>query len=281
MIQISRLSNTDWGRRIALLEGKVGITLFERTTRGAIPTEYGNIFLEVARRIITDVDNLKTTARSIQYGEVGRIVVGFSNSLSAGHLRNILGDFLERFPDVQLDGVEAGSERLLAGIQSRIIDIAVHSSDIKDNGISKRSLWSEKLMLALPDGHPLLDAETIHWTDLHREVFVLPSRSSGPVIADLLYMRMAGHGYQANIISQETGHDHILGMVPFGKFITLIGESALGAARQGLVYREISDLGGHAHVDISAYWRKDNDNPALKRFFTLVNERYPEAAGLA
>src|SRR5690606_33617506 len=85
-------------RRIALLEGQLGITLFERTTRGAIPTEYGDTFLEVARRIITDVDNLKTTARSIQYGEVGRIVVGFSNSLSAGHLRNMLGDFLDRFP---------------------------------------------------------------------------------------------------------------------------------------------------------------------------------------
>ncbi|HEY9090236.1 LysR family transcriptional regulator [Parasphingorhabdus sp.] len=267
-------------KRIALLEGQLGITLFERTTRGAIPTETGNTFLEVARRIITDVDNLKTTARSVQYGEVGRMVIGFSSSLSTGHLHVLLGDYLNRFPDLQLDGVEAGTERLLSGIQSRIIDIAIHAGEISDIGISKRSLWSEKLMLALPENHPLLETENIHWTDLQQEIFVLPSRYSGSVIADLLDGRMAVHGYKANIITQETGHDNILGMVPFGKFITLVGESALGAARPRLAYREISELGGHAHLDISAYWRDDNENPALKRFFKLINERYPEAVGL-
>src|SRR5690554_3744042 len=230
-------------RRIALIEGHLGITLFERTTRGAIPTETGNTFLEVARRIITDVDNLQTTARSVQYGEVGRMVIGFSSSLSNGHLHVLLGDYLNRFPDLQLDGVEAGTERLLSGIQSRIIDIAIHAGEITDNGISKRSLWSEKLMLAMPDQHPLLELETIHWTDLHREVFVLPGLNSGPAITDLLYRRMAGQGYNANIITQETGYDNILGMIPLGKFITLVGESALGAARPGLAYREISEIG--------------------------------------
>lgn len=268
-------------KRIALLEGHLGITLFERTTRGAIPTETGNTFLEVARRIITDVDNLKTTAQSIQYGEVGRIVVGFSSSLSTGHLRLMLGNFLDRSPDLQLDAVETGTEGLLSGIQSRIIDIAIHCAEIAGSGISKRSLWSEKLMLALPDNHPLLEIGNIHWTDLQRELFVLPSRYNGPIIAGLLEGRMAGHGYKANIITQEIGHDNILSMVSFGKFVTLVSESALGVACPGLTYREISDLGGHAHLDIAAYWRDDNKNPALMRFLKLIDERYPEAAGLA
>ena len=259
-------------KRIALLEGQLGITIFERTTRGALPTEYGINFLEVARRILTDVDNLRTTARSVQYGEVGRIVVGFSFSLSVGHLRGIFGDFLDRFPDIQLDGVEVGTDRMLSGIQSSIVDIAIHGASISDHGISKRSLWSEKLMIAIPENHPLADAEDIHWTDLRREVFVLPSQCGGPVIADLLKTRMAGHGYKANIIAQETAHENILGMVAFGKFITIVGESVLGVTRPGLVYREISENGGHANLDIAAYWRKDN--PALKHFFALIDGRY-------
>jgi DNA-binding transcriptional LysR family regulator len=162
-------------KSIAALEEQLGIKLFERTTRGAIPHESGKAFLEIARRILTEIDNLKTTARAVEYGEMGKIVVGFSTSLSVGNLKMALGDFLNRFPEVQLDGVEANAERLLGGLQTKIIDIAIHAGELIDVGISERPLWSERLMLALPEGHAVIDSEIIHWTDLRREVFVLPS----------------------------------------------------------------------------------------------------------
>ena len=262
-------------KRIATLEEQLGVKLFDRSTRGAIPLESGKAFLEVARRILTEVDNLKTTARAVEYGEMGKIVVGFSTSLSAGNLKMALGDFLDRFPDVQLDGVETNAERMLGGLQTRIIDVAIHAGDLTDSGISKRALWTERLMLALPEGHPLMDAETIHWTDLRREVFVLPSQCGGPVIANLLSNRLAAHGYKAGILLQETAQENILGMVTLGKFISIVGESALGITRPGLVFREINEPNGLARLDYSAFWRADNDNPALKRFFKLIDERYP------
>ncbi len=178
---------------IAALEEQLGVKLFERTTRGANALESGKVFLEIARRILTEIDNLKTTARAVEYGERGKIVVGFSTSLSAGNLKMALGDFLDRFPDVQLDGVETNAERMLGGLQTRIIDVAIHAGDLADVGVSKRPLWSERLMLALPDGHTLITSEVIHWTDLRREVFVLPSQCGGPVIANLLSNRLAAH----------------------------------------------------------------------------------------
>ena len=264
-------------KRVSLLEGSLGIVLFDRSTRGAVPTEAGAAFLEVARRIIIDVDNLRTTARSVQYGEIGRVVVGFSNSLSIGNLRSLLGEFLERFSDVQLDGVEIGSERLLSGLHSRIIDIVIHSADLAGDGVTSRSLWSERLMIALPQNHDLASQEKIYWTDLRREVFILPSKFGGPVLTDTITRRFSGHDLRANIISQDTNHENIIAMVPFGKFLTIIGESALGFQRSDLVFREIEEPGGHAHLDYAAYWREDNENPALKRFFTLLDERYPAA----
>ncbi|WP_430414064.1 LysR family transcriptional regulator [Parasphingorhabdus sp.] len=272
---LMNIKQSTLSRKITLMEQRLGVTLFERTTRGAVPTETGKAFLAVARRIVTDVDNLKTTARAVHYGEIGRLVVGFSSSLSAGNLHMALGDYLDRYPGVQLDGVEAGCEKLLSGLQSRIIDVAIHGCSLSESGISKRSLWSERLMVALPTEHPLAQAETIFWTDLRKEVFVLPTLCTGTVIGEILANRLSGIGYTPNIILQETGHENILGMVPFGKFITIIGESALGVTRPGLVFREISEPTGQARLDISAYWRKDNDNPALQRFFKLIDERYP------
>ena len=59
-------------KSIAALEEQLGVRLFERTTRGAITLESGKVFLEIARRILTEVDNLKTTARAVEYGEMGK-----------------------------------------------------------------------------------------------------------------------------------------------------------------------------------------------------------------
>lgn len=68
-------------RSVLQLEDRLGIKLFERTTRGAEPTETGKVFLETARRIITDLENLQTTARAVSYGEQGRFAVGYCSSL--------------------------------------------------------------------------------------------------------------------------------------------------------------------------------------------------------
>src|SRR3546814_5101462 len=96
--------------RVTQLEDKLGIKLFTRSTRGAEPTEMGQVFLESARRIITDIDNLQTTARAVSYGEKGRLAVGYSSSLMAGNLKKTFYEYLTRFPDVQFRSEEHTSE---------------------------------------------------------------------------------------------------------------------------------------------------------------------------
>lgn len=112
-------------RCVMQLENRLGVKLFERTTRGAKVTENGRVFIEQARRIVTDIENLQTTARNVSYGLQGRIAVGYCSPLISGNLKLTFSDYLTRFPDVQFDGVEAGPERLLNGLLSRTIDVAV------------------------------------------------------------------------------------------------------------------------------------------------------------
>lgn len=162
-------------RRVLALEDRLGVKLFERSTRGAEPTENGKVFIEQARRIVTDVDNLQTTARNVSYGLQGRIAVGYCSPIMSGNLKLAFSDYLTRFPDVQFDGVEAGPEKLLHGLQSRTIDVAVAPIGLEEAGLKSRSLWSEKLFVVLGDGSHLVQQERIYWQDLRREVFVVPS----------------------------------------------------------------------------------------------------------
>ena len=262
-------------QRVTQLEDQLGIKLFTRSTRGAEPTEMGKVFIETARRIIKDIDNLQTTARAVSYGEQGRLAVGYSSSLMAGNLKQTFADYLTRFPDVQFDGVEAGPEKLMHSLQSRTIDVAVAPTGMEESGVRSRQVWSDRLMVTLLDGHRLLENDRIYWTDLRREVFVVPSGGIGPIVANLLAARLTEQGYRPNIITQDTSLESVLSIVSVGRFITVVTEASQGVTWPDLNFREIHDQNGTARLEFSVYWRDDNENPALQRFFTLINERYP------
>ena len=112
-------------RRVQQLELHLNVKMFERSTRGAELTEHGRVCVELARRIITDVDNLHTIARNVSYGLHGRITVGFCTSLMSGNLKLAISDYLTKFPDVQFDGEEAGPDDLLHGLHLGTLDLAV------------------------------------------------------------------------------------------------------------------------------------------------------------
>lgn len=269
------VKQTTLSRRVAVLENRLGIKLFNRITRGAIATEQGKAFLSVARRILTDIDNLQITARAVSYGEEGRICVGFCASLMTGNMRATIAEYMRRHPDIQFDGIEGDPEKLFNDLRARIVDVALIPNGLDDVGLSRRSAWSERLLVALPTQHPLLQSDRIHWSDLRSEVFVLPSQAIGSALSDVLKRRMTEQGYRANLIMQDTSLESVLSTVPLGRYITIATEASLGVTWPELEFREIMDQGGPARLDYAFYWREDNDNPALNRFFKLISERYP------
>ncbi|MFM9852152.1 MAG: LysR family transcriptional regulator [Sphingomonadaceae bacterium] len=262
-------------KRVLDLERRLGITLFERSTRGAVPTKAAAEFLARAKRVVSEIDDLQLTARAVRCGESGKLVVGFATSLSTGNLRRIISDFLVRVPEVEFKAIEASSAQLRQGVERQDIDVVIVAANISGDGIQRRPLWGERIMVAMPDDHRLAKSDRIYWTDLRQEVFVLPSQFPGPDMADLLIARLAEPGRRPHIIEQDVSMENILSMASLGKFVTLTSETALGISRPGVILQDIHDLTGQARVDVAAYWRAENDNPALRRFFELIQELYP------
>lgn len=177
-------------RRVTDLEHSLGLKLFERTTRGAQPTINGSAFIEQARRLVTDADNLQTTARNVSYGIHGRLAIGYCSPLLSGNLKLAFAEYLSKFPDVQFNGIEAAPEKLLQGLQSRTIDVAIAPIGLDDTCVSSRPLWSERLFVVLLEDHRLLNQERIYWHDLRREVLVVPSNGLGPITGSLISARL-------------------------------------------------------------------------------------------
>ncbi len=176
---------------------------------------------------------------------------------------------------MQFDGVEAGPEKLLHSLQSRMIDVAVAPAGLEDSGVLSRPLWSERLMVVLLGDNRLTGNERIYWQDLRREVFVVPSGGLGPILGNLLSARLTEQGYRPNIIYQDTSLESVLAMITAKRFVTIATEASQGVTWPDLHFREIYDPNGPARLEYALYWREENENPALKRFFKLIEERYP------
>ncbi|MEA3390394.1 LysR family transcriptional regulator [Sphingopyxis indica] len=272
-----RIKQATLSRNVLLLEHRLGVKLFERRTRGAIVTPEGLPIIATARRILTDVECLQTRARAMRNGDAGELTIGFCSSLTAGDLRFAIVEFQRRFPDVRLNGVERDRGFLHHALHAGMIDLAVVTGDLGDPGVKRRPLWSERVLVALPDEHPLIDAERIYWHDLRRQTFVLGTQDPGPDLMRLLQARLAEPGYQPDVEIQDVSRENVLAMVSAGWFLTLVSESALGVNHPGIIFREVHEPTGQARIDYGCYWRTDDTSPALRRFLGLIRERYPDA----
>src|SRR5207248_2984319 len=96
-------------------------------------------------------------------------------------------------------------------------------------GSRAMSLWSERIMAVLPDGHPLAVSETLHWTDLQNETVLLSQCDPGPELQDLLVAKLASPGIRLKIARQDLSCGSIKSLVAAGFGVTLMTEASLGA----------------------------------------------------
>ncbi len=257
-------------KRIRELEGKLGVLLFERSTGGAELTPIGEEFVVPARRVLAELEAMESRAKAGQRGDTGRLEIGFYTSLSTGALRDIVLTFANGHPDVEVDIVEGTRASLMARLDRGAIDIVVALGEPIYTDYSHMSLWSERIMVALPKEHPLATRDFVYWTDLKNERFLMSQRDPGPEIQDVLINKLSSPGDRPLIKPINANCEDILSVVDGNRGITLTCESSTGNILPGVIFREVRDGNGSTRVGYVAYWRHNNDNPTLKQFLSLL-----------
>jgi DNA-binding transcriptional LysR family regulator len=262
-------------RSIRQLEHLIGVVIFDRSSGGVKPTSAGRSVLRMARTILEEFETLIATARSVRNGETGRLAIGFCTSLSAGNLRASLLDFRQRFPQIELATVERRRTRLATGLRNGVLDVLIVTGSMPLPNSKTQALWSERVLVVLPEDHPLTAQEVVYWTDLREETIILSEYDPGREIEDLLVSKLVSPDDRPKIERHDISRGVVKSLVTMKMGISLVLESDIGANFSGLMYRELRDGAGPSRLGYSAYWQGDNENPALEAFLKLLSERYP------
>ena len=179
-------------RRLRDLELRVGVLLFERTNGGTRPTNAGLDFLEFAHRILGDTDNALRTLRGRSRGESGRLTIGVYASLATGNLHATLVDYHRRFPGVDIHLVDGPHARLICALDRNDVDVAIMTNWRSDWHDRDLPLWTERVIVALPEQHPLIERDAVNWHSLANERLLFPRNGPGPELEGLFATKING-----------------------------------------------------------------------------------------
>ncbi|WGR73791.1 MULTISPECIES: LysR family transcriptional regulator [unclassified Bradyrhizobium] len=262
-------------RAISYLEHSIGSPLFARSSSGVSLTPAGQNVLQTARMILEQIDALFIAAKFNSRREGGYLSVGFLTSISAGNLRATLLDFKRRYPEVELAMLERSRTRLTTALRNGTLDVLIVTGEIPSLNGKIQPLWTERILVSLPKDHPLAARNVVYWTDLRNENVLLDQNEMGRELEALLMSKLVSSEERPRIERHNVSRSTIKNLVSMGFGISLVMESEIGATLTSVVYRELRDGAGPSRIDFSAYWRADNENPALGRFLKLLAERYP------
>jgi DNA-binding transcriptional LysR family regulator len=273
--EASLVKQSTLSRSIRQLEHSLGVNIFERSSGGVRPTSVGRNFLRMTRCILEQMEALVATTQANQRGDAGRLAIGFCTSLTAENLRASFLDFRQRFPNVEILTVERSRAHLAIALRNSVLDILVVAGDRPTFDCKVIPLWSERILVVLPQDHPLAPREIIHWTDLQDQTVLLSKYDPGGELEHLMNAKLVATSYRPRIERHDVSRGVIKSLISMGLGIGLVLESDTGANFSGLVYRDLRDGTGPSRIEFSAAWRADNENPAMESFLKLLGEREP------
>ncbi len=160
-------------QQIRVLEKQVGTPLFERLGRSVRLTASGEALRQRALDILQQVAAAESSLANLQEGVRGRLRIGVIPTIMPYWIAPRIGDFLKRFPELDLQLTEETTPRLVEQLQSGDLDIAVARLPVRNPDIVCSELFREPLFLAVPLNHPFARKRSVDLHDLSRERLLL------------------------------------------------------------------------------------------------------------
>jgi DNA-binding transcriptional LysR family regulator len=249
--------------QIAAIEHHYGVRLFDRRRSGARPSELGWDYIRSADRILCEFEQMEERLKSGAAGTYGTISVGYYKSIANGALRAAFRTMIRSYPDIRIVPVVASLDDLARVVRTGALDLAVLATEGGGyDELKLLPLWSDRVMVALPEHHPLAERPHLFWTDLLGEKFLFSRHDPGPDLADMLTGKLASPGRRPDITIMQVNREDVLNFVGMGAGVSLQCESAI-LPGIGVAFREVREGTMASRVGYSACWREDNDNPAL------------------
>lgn len=261
-------------RQIQQLEEMLGVQLFERDSRPLKLTDTGRFFYQHAVQLLAQTAELESMTRRV--GKIERsLSVGFVGSTLYGMLPKIIRRYRQENGEVELSLVEMSTMDQIKALKEGRIDVGFGRIRLEDPSIRRVVLREERLIVALPLGHPLIDArETLSLRELVNETIIIFPKHPRPSYADQVLAAFHDRALEPQHLYEARELQIALGLVAAGEGISIVPSSVYGLKRDDVAYKDLDDAKLVSPIIMST--RMLDESEDVRRMLELIYVLYKE-----
>lgn len=158
---------------IRKLEDELGVQLFERGGSEVSVTAIGEQIVEQAQHVLEQSNAIREIAAQGRDQLAGPLRVGVIYTIGPYLLPLLVRQMITDTPQMPLLLQENFTQKLLELLRQGDIDVAIMADPFPDAGLVTQGLYDEPFLVAVPQGHPWADRESVSAEALKEETMLL------------------------------------------------------------------------------------------------------------
>jgi DNA-binding transcriptional LysR family regulator len=216
-------------RAISDMEHTLGVSLFDRSSRGVEPTPYGCALI---KRGVAVFDELRLGMREIEFIKdptIGEVHIGATSTIAeVGIVAAVIDHMSQKYPRVSFHVVEATPDRLFHELRERNLDLIILLTfdPLASNDIVSEILYEDRMVVVAAANNPWTGRCRIELADLVNEHWTLPE--PGHPVTSIVARACRAIGCEGPRVTATAAPGRIRDtLLATGRFLTVAQESAL------------------------------------------------------
>lgn len=165
--------------QIQMLEQYYGTVLFDRVNRNITLTAAGELLLSYALKMSNLQAQLEKEMQELTGTIKGRLLIGASTTIGEYLLPSLVGNFIKKYPEVEVSLVIGNTEDIENSISNTTLDIGLVEGPVSGKDIVVEHFLDNELVLIVPPEHPLTKKKHISVFELSKYPFISREKGSG------------------------------------------------------------------------------------------------------
>jgi DNA-binding transcriptional LysR family regulator len=263
-------------QQIRILEKELGTKLFNRLPRGVELTPAGEVFMEEARAVLSEVERAAVRARAAAMGQRGRISIGLTTSASLHPgVTRMLRAYAKGHAAVALDLHANNAAGLTEALLRQEVQVAIIRAAVaRPADLVFRKLTEEDMLVALPEEHHLVNRTAsgenapVPLRALAGEGLILVRRHAAPGMYGDLVDACHKAGFEPHIVAEVAQMLIGINLVAAGVGISLVPASMREVRQEGVAYCPLLDAPSLI-APLTLVYRRDETRPIVTDFIEL------------
>lgn len=190
------ISQPALSRELKVFEERLGVTLFERHSRGMRLTQAGEVLSQYAKRLFELERAAEGAMREIAGGQQGRLALGASNTIGTYVLPRVLAAFRQARPEVHVTLFVGNTEQVSQGVDDLRFMLGFIEGPLHFKGLRAVVFQEDEIVPVAFPGHPLFGKRRLTIGDLLGQPLLV--RESGSGTREVIWERLRRWKFEQN-----------------------------------------------------------------------------------